>query len=596
MSGKLKKRVSIVAGMITTTAVAALALLAVAPPAQAATITSHAVINEVVSNPVTGDEWVEVHDPTGSTPGAIVCGLSTGSGAVLDSGCGHMTGEHLIRWSSDAIDDDGDTLMLFGSSSAEPIDTVTVPALAPGQSYARSHDGSTRWEIRDAADVTPNSSNGAAPMDLDPPLLSVSSPLSGEVAVGGFTLSYSASDPGSGVAAVAFYMREGDSTGAYAYQDTDLNTSFSDPFASIETFSSLMTGTYDLCVTAVDEEGNGAAVTTDITECDDALPHVVAIDDVEVRDETLPAPDPTVTALAPADGASVPASEIDLVWERVMDPSFVVLHQEVTIAASADLTVTPVRYRASGTMQTVPTAFLTPGETWWWQVSVVFARSAASPSESIVSEVRSFTVEDAAASPTPRFELNGVDWADYRSLRTRLDVCTLEVETFDIGALTALAEIESYGDGALTTLVAAQALHSGHDEHGSAGVWTFRLADHPTMAVPSEDGYVLQLRIFGDDGSTEFGWAEIVMPSSCLPAGAAGDADGSDVAADDASGDVAAGDANDEDDAVGDASAVRPALSSTGGDVGFLPLGGAAMMLVGMLLLALRRRAQRGER
>lgn len=193
---------------------------------------------------------------------------------------------------------------------------------------------------------------------------------------------------------------------------------------------------------------------------------MVAVDDVEVRDESTPAPDPTVTALTPADGATVPASAFDLTWERVVDPGFIVLSQEVTIAASADLTATPVRYNPTGMSQTVPTTLLSPGTTWWWQVSVVFARSATAPAESVVTEVRSFTVEEADASTDPGEDAGGSDAGGDTGEDTGGDTgegTGEETVGIDLGG-----EVPGGGDTVGVTVVDTSALPS---TGGDTGLW-----------------------------------------------------------------------------------------------------------------------------
>src|SRR5699024_9445633 len=125
----------------------------------------------------------------------------------------------------------------------------------------------------------------------------------------------------SGVEYVAFYLRDGSSTGAYSYLARDRNDAHLQPFGSIEDVFPLANGSYDLCVTAQDEAGNGSAAPGDVAACDDSLSHVVSVEDIVVTDDAPPAvPDPTVSALAPADGATVPDSGVELTWDRTVDP------------------------------------------------------------------------------------------------------------------------------------------------------------------------------------------------------------------------------------------------------------------------------------
>ena len=48
---------------------------------------------------------------------------------------------------------------LYDGNGVDLIDSVTVPALQANQSYARVKDGSSTWEVRDSAEVTPGIAN-----------------------------------------------------------------------------------------------------------------------------------------------------------------------------------------------------------------------------------------------------------------------------------------------------------------------------------------------------------------------------------------------------------------------------------------------------
>ena len=50
-------------------------------------------------------------------------------------------------------------IAIFDGNAVDLIDSVTVPALAPNLSYARVKDGSAKWEVKTAEEVTPGSNN-----------------------------------------------------------------------------------------------------------------------------------------------------------------------------------------------------------------------------------------------------------------------------------------------------------------------------------------------------------------------------------------------------------------------------------------------------
>jgi hypothetical protein len=154
--------------------------VAVVAPASAATITGHAVINEIVADPVTGSQWGEIYYPAPS--GGLrdaTCQIRDDDGNSTGS-CGHMVDDVMIQpIDPPFLDASGDTITLTGTSGE--LDTVTFPALAPGESYARSHDASTDWEIRSGDEVTRNASNGEAPPELDPGEITLTATVEGTV-------------------------------------------------------------------------------------------------------------------------------------------------------------------------------------------------------------------------------------------------------------------------------------------------------------------------------------------------------------------------------------------------------------------------------
>lgn len=360
-------------------------------PAFAGVITSHAVINEIVANPATGEAWVEIYNPTGST--VTICQVSDDDGNQT-TGCDNMISTFLVRSiNPDFLDDGGDTITLHGGIGV--LDTVTYPALGPGQSYARTFDGSTEWEIRPEAGVTRNASNGVVPDDSTPPALAVSSPVTGGTYAGGFTAIYSASDPVAGVLRVAFYLRDGASSGPYDWTGTDINTADQEPFASIEDFGALAPGTYDLCVTAIDRLGNGAPATIDpIPTCDDTSSAVVAVDDFIVTESTTPPGDPAITLTSPPDGTVTDDGTPALSWTIAIDPGFTVIGRQLILSTSADFAATPVSYAPTGDSFTLPDPFGASADaTWYWKVVLTYARTPTSPDEIAESPAWTFTVD-----------------------------------------------------------------------------------------------------------------------------------------------------------------------------------------------------------
>lgn len=495
------------------------ALGAVSTPVSAGIITTHAVINEIVANPSTGSAWVEIYNPTSGT--ASICELRDDDGNQT-SGCGNMVTDFMVRViDPDFLDDGGDTITLRGTTG--DLDTVTYPALGVDQSYARVFDGGTEWEVRSDSRVTRNASNGAVPEDVTAPVLHVSAPVSGATYRGGFTASYSASDPIAGVSRVVFYLRDGASSGAYEWHGTDLNTANQEPFNSIEEFHLLAPGTYDLCVTALDKLGNGEpSLASTLAACDGTSTALVAIDDVVVTESEPPPADPVVALSAPTDGSVTADGTPTLSWTTTVDPSYLVISTTLTLSRSADFTATPVAYTPTGDSFTLPDTFAAAADaTWFWKVVLSYARTPTSSTETVASAVWSLTI-DRDELPARRFELNGVDFSTYAyadpsdATVNALAACVLTLETFNIGADEATIDIISLGAEASVPLVDNQLITSNHLTDGSNGTWIFDIADHGDTAIAGGDGYVLLVAIFSDGRRTMEAVSRFSLPLSCL--------------------------------------------------------------------------------
>lgn len=585
-------------------------------PASAVTITDHAVINEIFANPITGNEWIEVYDPTTGTFGAAVCEITDNDGNSTDPGCGNMTGDFLLRWpDSPFLDDDGDTVTLVGH--IDILDTVSYPALDPGESYARSHDGSTEWEIRSGSEVTPNASNGEPPTDNTPPTLHVAAPTDGGSYPGGFTVNFSASDVGTSVGRVDFYLRDGTSTGPYLYESQDINSAGLEPYNSFELFYPLAPGTYDLCVAAVDQNGNGIDGSPNLETCDDGDSSVVAVDDIVVTEGTTPTPDPVVMLSSPVDGAIIADGTPTLNWERTIDPGFLLINQELTLSTSADFTQVPVTFTPSGTTFTLPESFDGGDATWYWKVVLTYARSSTAPDEVVVSDAWQFTVDRDPAEPTePRFEVNGVDFDTYRYPSPDstdvhpLPVCTLSFETFGIGSETAMIDVASEGSDGTVPLIEGRPITFNHDPVGSNGTWQFDLADYAGAVLAGPDGYVLQVAISTDD-SDLVGTTRFSLPLDCMATGDGNsdDADGGDTDDGDADDGGGIGDGDDGSEigegGAGSGGDTDDGASTDSGADGELPLTGLAggvaewwwiiapLLLLGGAGMLVRRRLSR---
>ena len=145
--------------------------LLIPPVANAAPITDHVVINEIMADPVSGEiEWVELYNPTASSVNMdnwrIRQNSSGNFSGVFDSSAVIAPHSFLVRekTTSTALVNGGATLYLETGTNLADTDTVGYPALAEGDSYARTYDASTDFETRSGVAVTKNSTNGSAPI------------------------------------------------------------------------------------------------------------------------------------------------------------------------------------------------------------------------------------------------------------------------------------------------------------------------------------------------------------------------------------------------------------------------------------------------
>jgi hypothetical protein len=125
-------------------------------------VSDHVVINEISPSPLSGSEWIELYNPTVSN--VVVDGWTIKdasnpaqpiSGTIMAGGFKTF---NVVNFNNS-----GDTAVLSNTTSV--VDTVIYSSAIPGDnSYARTYDANDAFEIRSAALVTKNTTNGAAPV------------------------------------------------------------------------------------------------------------------------------------------------------------------------------------------------------------------------------------------------------------------------------------------------------------------------------------------------------------------------------------------------------------------------------------------------
>ncbi len=115
-----------------------------------ATTASNVVINEVMANPSSGHEWVELYNPTSSAVDMSDWrikhnSVATNFGGVISSGTTIPAHGFYVQEDDGQLPNSGATVKLFVDSAAEsantPLDTLTYPSLNSGESYGLGSDG-----------------------------------------------------------------------------------------------------------------------------------------------------------------------------------------------------------------------------------------------------------------------------------------------------------------------------------------------------------------------------------------------------------------------------------------------------------------------
>ncbi len=115
-----------------------------------ATTASNVVINEVMANPSSGHEWVELYNPTSSVVDMSDWrikhdSVGTNFGGVFSGGTTIAPHGFYVQEDDGQLPNSGATVKLFVSSAAEsantPLDTLTYPSLSSGESYGLTPNG-----------------------------------------------------------------------------------------------------------------------------------------------------------------------------------------------------------------------------------------------------------------------------------------------------------------------------------------------------------------------------------------------------------------------------------------------------------------------
>jgi hypothetical protein len=134
----------------------------------AATITDHVVINEIMANPTNGQrEWVELYNPTNSSVALNNWRIQNGTANfsnIIESGVTIPAKGFIVREatsSSSQLNDTSQLLRLVSDASGTLVDSVTYGGIAVNKTYSRTYDAADTWVAQ--ASSTRGSTNGVAP-------------------------------------------------------------------------------------------------------------------------------------------------------------------------------------------------------------------------------------------------------------------------------------------------------------------------------------------------------------------------------------------------------------------------------------------------
>lgn len=129
--------------------------------AQAAMVTTHVVINEMSLSPTTGNQWIELYNPT-STEVVLTDWRIEGVDPTEISLSGKIDAKGFKTFDVTGFVVTGGTATLYNDATV--VDIVTPDRLLPAnKSYARIYDANEAFELRTGVAVTKNASNGKAP-------------------------------------------------------------------------------------------------------------------------------------------------------------------------------------------------------------------------------------------------------------------------------------------------------------------------------------------------------------------------------------------------------------------------------------------------
>lgn len=158
------------------------ATLLMAGQVNAATVTDHVVINEIMANPSTGEvEWIELYNPTDTAINMSGWRLVVTSGnfsGVFASEATINPHSYIVRQASDTtskLNNTSATITLKSSASSGAIDEVSYAGIVQAKTYARTCDASDIWVAQ--AEPTRGAANCSStvsppmPIDSTPPVI-----------------------------------------------------------------------------------------------------------------------------------------------------------------------------------------------------------------------------------------------------------------------------------------------------------------------------------------------------------------------------------------------------------------------------------------